>query len=152
MMLGFKDLILFAVAVLSGLGVLVGGIGYLYHVIVKNTRDEKSAVMNSAETLAKFWENQAEGYKTAIAEKDKLNAQKFEQLNKEMGELRGQLNAESALKKEYLAILQNRDPQMQEFIKAMMQSATDQSKINTEIVRVLGEIHGKVFNKNEQPA
>lgn len=106
-----------------GLGVFTGGLGYFV-----------SQWRTGSNSLTVFWKTQAEEYKSTMAEKDRINGEKFEQLNAKIGSIEGQLKEKEKQNKEYLEILQNRDPATQEFQKNM---------INTmeRITNVLSDIH-----------
>jgi hypothetical protein len=126
---------------LATLGIAAGGLGYLVSTFKKGEKVEKSDIVSSAEQLTQFWKDQADGYKTMMAEKDAKTAEQINALSREVGELKGQLISESKQKAEYLAILQNRDPDTKNFNDYVMQSIKNQEGINNEIVRILKEIH-----------
>ncbi len=135
------EMINLGLAIVAGLVVLVGGIGYVIHLFTKSTRDEKSEVMSSATQMTDFWQKQAEGYQKIMAEKDKSNDEKFQTMTKELGEIRGKLQAREEQIKEYIAIFQNRDPETKKFMDIMLEFVRNQTETNKEVARILGEIH-----------
>lgn len=132
---------LFILGSIASLGIIAGGIGYLINTFRKGSKIERSDILSSAEQLAKFWQEQAQGYKTMMEEKDAKYTEKINTLTREVGELKGQLNAETNQKKEYLAILQNRDPETKKFYEYVMKAIENQETVNSEMIRVLKEIH-----------
>ncbi len=146
----FKQTIILIVSSIASLGVLAGGIGYLVSSFKKGSKKEKDDVISSAETLTKFWQEQAEGYKLMNSQREAEWNDKFQAMSREIGELRGELNAESKQKKEYLDILQNRDPESKKFMEMMINAAEKQSEVNKEVVRVLGEIHAMTKEEHDR--
>lgn len=147
-----KDVILIAVEILVGLGVFVGGVGYLYRTFSKSGRDEKADVLSSSEQLVDFWKQQVEGFKEVIKElREKLEIQakefneKLQTMGNELGSVRGQLDAESRQKKDYLAILENRDPATKQFMEHMVKAMENQDKILQEIYKFAKVEHERDF-------
>lgn len=122
-MVFFSSTIGIVLSSLASIGILAGGMGYLI-----------SSFRGGSNKLTAFWKDQADGYKLMIAEKDRTNDDKFQALHKEIGELRGQLNAEQALNERLEKIFQNRNPEMDNFMKSMSENMV-------EVSRVLKEIH-----------
>lgn len=136
-----KQFIQYAPQVAAFLVIFVAGGGYALKFFNKDSREEKSDVVSSANTIMEFWKNQAEQYKLISDEKEKSYSEKINNLIREVGELRGQLTAETAQKKEYLAILQNRDPETKKFMEIMLEFVKEQTETNLEITKVLSDIH-----------
>ena len=142
------QIVLTIIGVLGSVGLFAGGVGYLINRFNKGKTEERTDVISSADQLASFWKEQVEGFKAIVAElttkiekqKDEHNTEMKKVLT-ELGEVRGQLTSESKQKAEYLAILQNRDPETQKFMEIMLKFVDTQSKTNTEIARVLKDIH-----------
>lgn len=141
--------------------IAAGGIGLLVQMFRKKPRDEKNEVLNSANTIMDFWKNQAEQYKVISDEKDKTYNEKITSLTKqftdqiailsrEVGELKGQLTSETAQKKEYLAILQNRDPETKKFMEFMLKAQENHDEAHKEMMRILGEIHTYAKEEHER--
>lgn len=136
------------IGVLGSVGLFAGGIGFLISKFNKGKQEERTDVISSADQLASFWKEQVEGFKSVIKElTEKLEKQKddhtveMKKVLTELGEVRGQLTAESKQKGEYLAILQNRDPETKKFMEIMLKFVDTQSKTNSELARVLKDIH-----------
>lgn len=135
--------------ILGALGVFFGGGGYLISKYKGGTREEKEEsadIISSNDQIKQFFKDQNEDYKLIIKEQ----GVKIEGLTREIGEIRGQLNAETNQKKEYLAILENRDPAMKASLDLLVQSVKDQQVVNKEIVRILGEIHSMAKDEHER--
>lgn len=141
------------VGIIGSLGLFAGGIGFLWSKIKGGTKEakaESTTIIATNDTIKNFFKEQNDDLK----EINKILGEKVEALTREVGEIRGQLNAETKQKGEYLAILQNRDPETKKFMEYMVQAVKDQSQsmkdqaeTNREIIRILGEIH--VMTKQE---
>lgn len=122
-------------------GVFLGGVGFAYEKIFKGRKEAKTDEVSSADNLITFWKERAEEYRTALeAHRTETNS-KLTELTRQIGELQGQLKSEATTKKEYLAILQGRDPETKKFMEYMMKATEDHDKAHGEIMKVLGEIH-----------
>ncbi len=91
--------------------------------------------------IVKFYKDKMEEYKEMSDTLRKDYTAKHEQLIKEVAEVRGELNAEKKLREQYEAILKDKNPETENFMKYMVQATKDQSESHREIVRVLSEIH-----------
>lgn len=110
-------------AAFTGLGVFAGGIGYLWNLF-----------RGGADNQTEFWKKQAEGYKEMMKEKDAKTSDSINDLNRQVGELRGQLNEKTNQAKEYLDILQNRNPEMQKFMETLTAVAQQSQQFMKENV------------------
>lgn len=133
------DTILLILGILSSIGILAGGIGYF----VQSFR-------NGGSSLTAFYKEQAEGYKLMMSEKDKSNDDKFQKMTAEIGEIRGQLIEKEKQNKEYLDIINNRDPSTQKFQEFLTKACTDQGEVNKQIVSILQEIHQLAIQEHER--
>lgn len=146
----FKDIVLLIIGSLGTLGILAAGLGYFISSFRKGSTQEKDSLISSSEQLNQFYKDQAEGYKIMMETKDTKNAESINDLSRQVGELRGQLNAETQQKKEYLEILQNRDPETKKFMEFMIASVTSQSAINQEIVKMIKEIYQMITDEHQK--
>ncbi len=142
------DLLIKIFTLIAAAGLAAGGLGFLIYSFQKKQIEAKTDVISSADTLTNFWKEQVEGFKEVIKELNlKLDKQKDEhnmemkKLLTELGEVRGQLNAESKQKTECLTILQNRDPETKKFMEYMIQAVKDQTEAQAGMMKVLSEIH-----------
>lgn len=127
----------------GGLGVGASGLGYFWGKIkggAKEAKAESTELVSSEQQIKEFYKKQNEDLQVIIAEQTK----QINELSREVGEIKGQLNAETAQKKEFLAILQGRDPQTQKFMEFMTQCMKDQTESHTKIVDKLME-NGKMI-------
>lgn len=136
--------------VFISIGAILFSAGFAYEKIFNGKKNAKAEEVTSADGLVKFWKERADEYKTAMETKDRENTEKFSQMSREIGELRGQLNSETQQKKDYLAILQNRDPETKKFMEYMMKATQDHDIAHTEMMRVLGEIHNFVKEEHDR--
>lgn len=143
-----KDILLFIIGSITSLGVLAAGIGYLMGTARKKERDEKTEVVSSADQVSMFWKDQANEYKEMMKIRDEKNDGKVKDLTsevnlltKEVGELRGQLNAEKTQNERYEKIFQGRSPEQEEFMKFMIQATKDQAESHKGIMEVLNKVY-----------
>lgn len=111
----------------------------------KGTRTESGDII-------KFYKEQSDNYKDMMEKKEAAHnievkeitqtfTEKVNALTREVGELRGQYNAEKKQREQYEEILKDKNPETEQFMKLMIKAVDDQSKINKEVVSLLGEIH-----------
>lgn len=158
-----KETILLIIGIIASLGIFAGGLGFLLSRFSKGKKEERQDIVQSSEQLTQFWKDQADGFKEMLETKTtELNA-KINDLSREVGELRGQLNAEKKANEKLEMIFQNRDPQTQEFMKLLTASAVkaDEFRLNyeqdekkklsmwAEIASTLKEIHKLTLENNQ---
>lgn len=138
------QVILTIVGIIGNIGLFAGGLGFLFSRFKKGNTEEKADVISSADQLVNFWKEQVEGFKEVIKElREKLDSQtkefnvQLQAMGNELGQVKGQLEAEARQKKEYLAILENRDPATKQFMEHMVQATENQDKILQEIFKFL---------------
>ncbi len=91
--------------------------------------------------IIEFYKKQAADYKDILETTRKEYIAKHEELLSQVGVLRGELNTEKKLREQYEAILKDKNPETEAFMKLMIQAVKDQSEVNKEVVSVLKEIH-----------
>lgn len=147
--MNFSDLGEIAIIIMGSItsvGILVGGAGYLLGKWKGSTKEERAEsveILSNNDQIKQFYKEQNDDLKVI----NKSLSEQIQQLTREVGELRGQLNAETKAKSEYLAILQNRDPETKKFMEFMMKAEQDHAQTHAEIIRILSEIH--VMSKAE---
>lgn len=135
-----QEIIAWTFGSLGGLGVLFGGGGYLISKWKEGStkeQEESRDLISSNDQIKDFYKSQNDDLKSI----NKAMGEKIEALTREVGEIRGQLNAESKQKAEYLAILQNRDPETKKFMELLTQAVKDQQVANKEMLTMLGEVY-----------
>lgn len=138
--MNFSQIFLTTAEILSGLGLFFFGGGYLLSKFKDGTKESQAEgrdIISSNEQIKQFFKDQNEDYKTIIKEQ----GSKIELLTREVGEIRGQLTAESKIKEQYLAILQNRDPETKQFMEIMLKFVETQTETNKNIVKALQGIN-----------
>lgn len=136
-MINLQDTVTVISSILLCLGILAGGIGYLVSIFRKSNKQENVEVVTTANQLTEFWKDQIQGFKVMVEDQNK----KIQDLSNELNLVKGQLMEKDKQIKTYLEILQNRNPEMEEFMKYMVQSVKDQGESHKQIVDVLKEIH-----------
>ncbi len=147
-------------AVMGTLGLFFGGLGYVIQKYKGGSKEEKAEnadLISSNDQIKQFYKEQNDELKDIIKAKDTAFAQreiewngKFNALTKEVGELKGQLTAENKQKEQYLAILQNRDPETKQFNEYMIKAVENQTEANRQIVKLLGEIHTMTKDEHDR--
>lgn len=135
---------------LASLGLLAGGVGYLMSQFRSGSKRQNNEIVNSSTEIINFYKTENESLKAIMLEKDKSNDAKFQQLTSEIGEIRGQLIEKEKQNKQYLDILQNRDPDTQQFQELLIKSCNDQGDINKQVVAILQEIHKFAIAEHER--
>lgn len=122
------------------LGVFFGGAGYLVSKYKGGSSEEKAEsadLISSNDQIKQFYKDQNDDLKTI----NQALSDKIEVLTREVGEIRGQLNAERKQKEEYYAILQNRDPETKKFMEYVIEACNTQAQVNKEVLEVLNKLH-----------
>lgn len=131
---------------IGSLGLLAFGAGYLMSQFGKGSRDDKTSIMESAEKLTTFWKDQAEGYKVMMAEKDNKNQGLINDLTRQVGELRGQLNEKQASYDKLEKVLQGRGPEQEKFMATML-SVAEQAQSFMTTQQKFSESMGKLMEQ-----
>lgn len=91
--------------------------------------------------IIEFYKKQAGDYKEMLEATRKEYTEKHEALIKEVGVIKGELNTERQLRQQYEAILKDKNPETEAFMKLMVQAVKDQGEVNKEVVSVLKDLH-----------
>lgn len=132
-----EDIIQIVGTSIVSLGIVAAGLGYLLSMYRKGNKQENVEVVNTANQLTDFWKDQIQGFKEMAREQDT----KIQLLSNEVNLLKGQLMEKDKQIDTYLKILQNRNPEMERFMKDIIQFSIDHETTHKEIIRILGEIH-----------
>ena len=132
-----KDIIQLAASIIFSIGVIAAGVGYALSQFRRGNRQDKEEVVSSADQLTNFWKEQVDGFKEIVKAQD----EKIQALTREVGELRGQLSSERNQNEELKKIFQNRNPEMEQFMKYMVQATKDQAESHGKIIEVLTALH-----------
>lgn len=149
-----------AAIILAGLGTLLGGVGFAIYSYKKSGRQERKDVTETADVISEFWKNQAEELKLILQTKDvevqsqiaaltKDFNEKIQDLTKQVGVLTGQLTAEKALNEKLEQIFQNRNPEMEGFMKYMVDATEKHSETHEAMLKVLADLHGMVDSRRQ---
>lgn len=147
-----NDIIKLILAVGGAITLIASGLGVFIYSYRKSGRQERKDVTDSADTISEFWKKQAEELKLILQTKDvEYNAQltkvtkefneKIQELTKQVGILTGQLTSEKAANDRFEKIFQGRNPEMEAFMKFMIQAAKDSQESHEQIVKVLTDLH-----------
>lgn len=141
------------VGIFIGLGTLIAGCGFAYAQFKTGGDKAKDDLIT---TLKETAEVEREKAARLAAEKVTIvdsHQTQINALNEKIGKLQGLYEASEASKKEYLAILQGRDPANQKFMETVLTQIAEGQKVQleaqkymVETTKILGEI--KVFMSN----
>jgi|GEM_PF-6574254 len=143
----FQDLIKLIAEIVIGLGVFAGGIGYLVSIFKKGTatiKEQSENVVATSDQLTQFWKDQVEGFKQMVAAQDL----KLQMLTNDLNKMKGQMEEKEKQNKSYLEILQNRNPEMEQFMKTMLIYQKDSMTLFEQMTHALSVIHDHTINKD----
>lgn len=123
--------------IVGSLATLAGVVGYVVISYKKSGKERIESVVNASDQLTSFWKDQVEGFKEMVATQN----EKIRTLTGEIGELRGQLNAEKKQNEELKKIFQGRDPEMQQFMKTLLGVAEQSQRYMEEDKKYKADQH-----------
>lgn len=126
------------VGLLGGVGVLALGLGYIYSQFSKGKNGQTKEQLETENSLTTYLKNQVSGFKEII---DNQNV-KITELGKEMAGLRATLDEKDKTIDKYLAILQNRNPELENFISSMTKNAAQYDTFMKDSAAFQGELMG----------
>lgn len=139
--------ILVIVGSITSLGILAGGIGYCISSFKKGSKEEKNEVITTSQEIINFWRSQAENLQVILERKEKEWNERFQLISSELGELRGQLNAEKIQNERLEKIFQGKNPEQEEFMRFMVKAVEGRDKVyadlmsaSAEIIKIVGDI------------
>lgn len=151
---------------LGGIATLViaaGAIGWLWSSFRQGAAKQQIDTLGSENQLTAFWKNELEGFKgmvNTLNVKLRDQAQDFNSqiraLSNQLAEVKGQLTESQKTSSQYLAILQNKNPEMESFMKYITEAAKDAEEFRTtslllfnKMITVLDTIHTTTLNNNK---
>lgn len=155
MNLNFIDPSIFSV--FAGLGILVAGIGFAYAQFKMGEGKAKDSLIVTLKEAV-----DAERDKAARLAEEKSNLMNFHQaqineLNTKLGKLQGLYEASEKSKKEYLEILQGRDPTQKAFMEFMTQTTKSTNEVAVvaaeymkDTIKILSEVKDFMQALNEK--
>ena len=153
------ELISLIVGVFTGLGVLIAGIGFSYAQFKSGGDKAKDDLIDTLKETAVVEREKAARLATEKVTLVDSHQTQINQLTEKIGKLQGLYEASEQSKKEYLAILQGRDPAQQAFMELLTKAASDSQKITVQsqqymqdTIKVLGEIRTFMEKLNEKAA
>lgn len=151
-----KDYIQSGAEIFIGLGLFAFGGGYLISKVKggeKEQKKESTDLLSTSDQIKEIFRGQNEDLKII----NKSLSDKIEVLTREVGEIRGQLNAETKTKEEYLAILQGKDKESKQFMEIMMtfvnkqtENNLKQNDTNLKIMEILNTIDARTKDEHDR--
>lgn len=117
---------------LAGIGVLFGGLGFAYAQFRSGAGKAKDELISTLKETATAERDKAAQLAKEKVEQSQFHQTQINQLNEKIGKLQGLYEESKDRNKEYLAILQGRDPDQKKFMEIMSQAITEGAKVNAE--------------------
>lgn len=140
-----------SIGIIISLGVLAFGFGYVYSQFKKGKNDRTKTDLETENSLTTYLKNQVEGFKQIAKEQD----QKIADLGKEISAMRAVLDEKDKTIDKYLAILQNRNPELEQFMVKVSRTSdmaeeyiTNAKSYNQQQTEILNEIRNSMRNIN----
>ena len=117
---------------LAGIGVLFGGLGFAYAQFRSGSGKAKDELIGTLKDTITAERDKAEQLAKEKVEQQNFHQTQINQLNEKIGKLQGLYEESKERNKDYLAILQGRDPEQKKFMEIMSKAIVDGAKMNSE--------------------
>ena len=117
---------------LAGIGVLFGGLGFAYAQFRSGSGKAKDELIATLKDTITAERDKADQLAKEKVEQQNFHQTQINQLNEKIGKLQGLYEESKERNKDYLAILQGRDPEQKKFMEIMSKAIVDGAKINAE--------------------
>lgn len=114
--------------VVIALGIAAFGFGYLYSQFFQGKNNQTKESIDTENSLTTYLKNQIEGFKDIVAAQDK----KINEMGKEIAAMRAVSEEKDKTITKYLEILQNRNPEMDAFIKKVTLASDAQAEFRKQ--------------------
>lgn len=117
-------------------GIIVLGAGYVYAQFFRGKNGRTKDEIDTENALVTYLKTQNEGFKAITKEQDdKINA-----MSKEIAVFKATIAEKDSTIEKYLALLENRDPQLKNFMENMTATAKNSDAFMKGQVAIMGEI------------
>lgn len=130
------QIVLVIMGSLASLGLLAGGVGYLYSQFVTGKGSRSKENIETENSLITFLKNQNEGFEKIVKEQNV----KIVDLGKEMAAMKATNEEKDKTIEKYLSILQNRNPELEQFMQKMTVLGENSEAFMKGQIVIMGEI------------
>lgn len=134
---------------LAGIGVLFGGLGFAYAQFRAGSGKAKDDLITTLKDTAVAEREKAKQLAKEKMEQSQFHQTQINQLNEKIGKLQGLYEESKDRNKEYLAILQGRNPEQQKFMEYLTQVASESAKYMKELSEILRKINHHIENEHK---
>lgn len=124
------------VAICAGLFSVAGLVGYTLAQFWNSKKDKRKDDIETENTLTTYLKNQIEGFKNIAKEQDT----KIQTMDKQLAEFKAVIGEKDKTIERYLQILQNRNPELENFIKQSTEYQKSSTQAFGAITKVLTEM------------
>lgn len=135
---------------LAGIGVLFGGLGFAYAQFRSGSGKAKDDLIQTLKDTALAEREKASQLAKEKMEQSQFHQTQINQLNEKIGKLQGLYEESKDRNKEYLAILQGRNPEQQKFMTYLTEVASESAKYMKESSEILQKINHHIETEHSQ--
>lgn len=133
---------------LAGIGVLFGGIGFAYAQFKAGSGKAKDDLIKTLKETALAEREKATQLEREKVEQSRIHQEQVNNLTEKIGKLQGQYEELKDRSREYLAILQGRNPEQQKFMEYLTEVASESAKYMKESSEILRKINNHIENEH----
>ena len=124
-------------SVIAGIGLLSAGIGYCYSQFKTGKSAATKDSLESQNELTQYLRDQIDGYKEIAKEQNS----KISNMEKQIASMQAIISEKDSTIKKYLDILQNRNPELDQFMQESRQKWQDQLNFISQILDAMKNIN-----------
>lgn len=133
---------------LAGIGILFAGIGVAYAQFKTGSGKAKDDLIKTLKDTALAEREKATQLEREKVEQSRIHQEQVNVLTEKIGKLQGQYEELKDRSREYLAILQGRNPEQQKFMEYLTEVASESAKYMKESSEILRKINNHIENEH----